>query len=153
MGLAVAVDLDDELGRQRIDHRRAHAVQAARGRVGPRAELSAGVEFGEHVLERGSLAVLDAGGNASAVVADLDGPVLVQGDLDEVGEPGGGLVDRVVDQLPHQVVQAFHAGAADVHAGALANRVEAFEDLDRVFVVGVGVVLSAHGGFQSSRWH
>ena len=30
----------------------------------------------------------------------------MQGDLDQVGVSGGGLVDRVVDQLPHQVVQA-----------------------------------------------
>ena len=41
-----------------------------------------------------------------------------------------GLVDRVVEDLPDQVVQAGRADAADVHAGALADGLEAFEDGD-----------------------
>ena len=46
------------------------------------------------------------------------------------------LVDRVVDDLPDQVVQPGEAGRADVHARPFADRIEAFEDLDRVGVVG-----------------
>ena len=48
---------------------------------------------------------------------------------------GQRLVDGVVDDLPHQVVQAALAGGADVHAGALADRLEPLEDLDRGGVV------------------
>ncbi len=53
-----------------------------------------------------------------------------QRDLDAVAVAGQRLVDRVVDDLPDQVVQAALAGRADVHAGPLADRLEALEDLD-----------------------
>ena len=44
---------------------------------------------------------------------------------------GERLVDGVVDDLVHHVVQARAVvGVADIHAGALAHRVEALEDLD-----------------------
>ena len=42
------------------------------------------------------------------------------------------LVDRVVDDFVNEVMQAADAGVADVHAGAFADRFEAFEDLDLV---------------------
>ena len=70
-------------------------------------------------------------GDAAAVVADGDArAVLVQRDVDLVGVAVHGLVDGVVDDLPDEVVQAGRAGAADVHARALADRLEAFEDGD-----------------------
>ena len=59
-----------------------------------------------------------------------------------VAVAGEGLVDGVVDDLVDQVVQAARTGGADVHAGALAHRFEAFENLDvvgAVAVVGFGV--------------
>ena len=40
------------------------------------------------------------------------------------------LVDRVVDDLADQVVQPALVGAADVHAGTAANRLQPFQDLD-----------------------
>ena len=52
-----------------------------------------------------------------------------------VGVAGQRLVDGVVDDLPDQVVQAALAGRADVHAGALADRLEALEHRDRAGVV------------------
>ena len=144
VGDAVAVDLGDELGRQRVDHRGADAVQATRGAVGAAAELAAGVQFGEHDLERRHLLLgVAVDRNAAAVVGDLDRAVAVEGDLDAVGVAGGGFVDRVVDELPHQVEQPGVAGTADVHARSLANGVEPFERLDRVGVVaGLGHGLS-----------
>ena len=46
---------------------------------------------------------------------------------------GERLVDRVVGDLEHHVVEARAVvGVADIHAGALAHRVEALEDLDAV---------------------
>ena len=56
--------------------------------------------------------------------------VLVERDLDLRRVPVDHLVDRVVDDLPEQVVVAVLAGAADVHGGPLANGLEALEDLD-----------------------
>ena len=46
-----------------------------------------------------------------------------------VAVAGHGLVDGVVDDLPDEVVEAARAGGADVHAGALADGLEALEDL------------------------
>ena len=44
---------------------------------------------------------------------------------------GQRLVDGIVRNLEHHVVEARAVvGVADVHAGALAHRVEALEDLD-----------------------
>ena len=43
---------------------------------------------------------------------------------------GHRLVDGVVDDLPDQVVEPLQTGGADVHARALAHRVEALEHLD-----------------------
>ena len=63
-------------------------------------------------------------------------PSAQQGDVDAGAVAGHRLVDGVVDDLPDQVVQALQAGGADVHARALADRVEALEDLDVLGVVG-----------------
>ena len=56
-------------------------------------------------------------------------------DVDPGGPARHGLVDRVVDDLPDQVVQPGRAGGADVHAGPLAHRLEPFEDGDVVLGV------------------
>ena len=58
---------------------------------------------------------------------------------DDLGaEAGERLVDGVVDDLVDEVVQAHHAGRADVHARALADRLEALEDGDVLRVVAGG---------------
>ena len=80
---------------------------------------------------------------SATVVDDPHTAVGEHGDLDMAAEAGEGLVDRVVDDLPHEVVQAAFTGRADVHTGALANRLEAFEDLNGAGVV-LGVDLRAH---------
>ena len=56
--------------------------------------------------------------------------------IDLRGVAGERLVDRVVDDLVDHVMQARAViGVADIHAGALAHRIEALEDLDRFRVV------------------
>ncbi len=134
---AVALDVDlDALG-QRVDHRDADAVQTAGDLVAAAAELAAGVQHGEHDRDRGELlARRDVDRDAPAVVADLDAAVGHDRDLDAVAEAGQRLVDGVVNDLPHQVVQAALTGRADVHAGALADRLEPLQHLDGAGVVG-----------------
>ena len=61
----------------------------------------------------------------------------MQDHLDAVAVAGQRLVDRVVDRLVHQVVEAVGAGVADVHGGALADRLQPLEDLDVARGVGV----------------
>ncbi len=50
--------------------------------------------------------------------------------LDAGGMARHRLVHRIVDDLGEQVVQRLLVGAADIHAGAAAHRLEAFEHLD-----------------------
>jgi hypothetical protein len=83
--------------------------------------------------------------DAAAVVVHLHGAVAVQGDLDQVRRPGQRLVDAVVDDLPDAVHQAPGVGRADVHARALAHRLEALQDEEVPGVVRV-VDGAASGG-------
>jgi hypothetical protein len=61
------------------------------------------------------------------MVVDLGGPVRVQYDVDLVAVAAQRLVDRVVDDLPEAVGHAAAVGGPDVHAGALADRLQALE--------------------------
>ena len=76
---------------------------------------------------------------------DADAAVGEQHHVDGVAVAGQRLVDRVVDDLPDQVVQAALAGRTDVHTGPLADRLEALEHLDRLGTVFL-LVLRCHPG-------
>ncbi len=88
--VAVAPDGQLEALGERVHHRDADAVQAARDLVSaPVAELAAGVEDGEDDLGRGALLLLvHPDGDAAAVIGDRDGVVRVDGDLDVVAFAG-----------------------------------------------------------------
>ena len=51
-------------------------------------------------------------------------------DLDEGGVAGQRLVHGIVDHLGEQVMQRLFVGAADIHAGAAADRLEPLQHLD-----------------------
>src|SRR5918998_2193140 len=128
--------LEDGVVRPEGDRRalaRAGAAVAgslARDLVALAAELAATVQLGERDLDAGDLVVrVDVGRDAAAVVDDAAAAVGQQRDVDAVAVAGHRLVDGVVDDLPHAVVEAGGAGGADVHAGALAHRLQALEDL------------------------
>jgi hypothetical protein len=64
-------------------------------------------------------------------------PVGVQRHRDDVGMARKRLVDGVVDHLIDHVMQARAVvGVADIHAGALAHRIQAFENLDGIGAIG-----------------
>jgi hypothetical protein len=63
--------------------------------------------------------------DAAAVVPAADAAVGQQRHLDPVGVSGQRLVNRVIDHLVHQMVQAALAGGADIHAGPLAYGLQA----------------------------
>ena len=130
--VAVAPDRELELLGQRVDHGHADAVEAAGDLVAAAvAELAAGVQHREHDLGgRALLLLVHPDGDAAAVVGDRDRVVGVDGDLDVVALAGERLVDGVVHDLVDEVVQPADARRADVHAGALADRLEALEDGD-----------------------
>ncbi len=104
-------------------------MEAAGGRVGATAELSAGMQLGHDDLDAGQAGLgLDVHGDAAAVVPDLDGGVLVEDHLDVVAVATQGLVDGIVDDLPQAVHEAPAVGRADIHAGTLADGLQPLED-------------------------
>jgi hypothetical protein len=121
-------------------------VEAARDLVAVVVELPAGVQLGHDQLGGGTL--LDgvlADGDAAAVVLDGDRAVEVDHHADAIAEPRQCLVNGVVDDLVHHVVQTRAViGVADVHAGAFPNGVQALQDLDALF----GVSASVGGRFR-----
>ena len=134
--LAVALDLELEPLGERVHHRDADAVQAARDLVAVLVELPARVQRGHHDLGGGALlAGVLVDRDAAAVVHDGDAVVVVDDDVDLGAVAGERLVDRVVDDLVDEVVQPIGTGRPDVHRGPLADRLEAFEDLDGTRVV------------------
>ncbi len=132
--LPAALDPDLQLGREGVDHRDAHAVEAAREAVALVRELGAGVQPGEDHLDPGHLlALVEVDRHAAAVVGHREGAVVVQGEDDLVAVAGDGLVGRVVDHLLGEVVRPV---GERVHAGALAHRLQSGQDFDGGGVVG-----------------
>ena len=68
--------------------------------------------------------------DAAAVIGHGQESVGAQFHLDERGMPGKRLVHRVVDDFGEQMVQRLFVGAADIHAGAAAHRLQSFQHLD-----------------------
>ena len=130
--LAAPVDLEHDPRRQRIHDGDADAVQSARHLVAAATELAPRVQRGHHDLGGRLALVLRVlvDRDAAAVVGDPGAAVGQEGHVDAGAHAGHRLVDGVVDDLPHQVVQPARAGRPDVHAGPLAHRVEALEYLD-----------------------
>ena len=108
-----------------------NAVETAGDFVPRAAELGPGVEGGHGRFHAGDPGGgVDVDGNPASVVLHRDGGVFADGDDDLIAEAGHRLVDGVVDDLVHQMMETGLVGAADVHAGTAANGLSAFEDLD-----------------------
>ena len=106
-------------------------MEAAGYLIPAAAELAAGVEDGKYYLQSGFTGLgLNVNRNTPAIVGDSDGVARVDGDGDIGAVAGQGLVDGVVHNLIHQVVQAGLRGGADIHARAFAHRLQSLQDLD-----------------------
>ena len=107
-------------------------MEAAGSLVVVVVELTARVEHREDHFQRALLArpvLVD--GYAAPIVLDRDRrTVLVKGHPDVRGVSVHGLVDRVVEDLPDEVMETGAADAADVHARAAPNGLEPLEDGD-----------------------
>src|SRR6266849_7144841 len=75
--------------------------------------------------------------DAAAVVFDRDLVIAQDDEVDFSTVAGERLVDRVVDYLVDQVMKPALGGVADIHPGALAHRLEALENSDRLRAVTV----------------
>ena len=108
-------------------------MQATRDLVGLLVELAAGVEHGHHHLDaRLVFAGVKIGGDAVAVVLDVNGTLLGNRHVDARTAPGHGLIDAVIDDFLDQLVQSLVAGVADVHGRTHTHAFEPLEDLDSV---------------------
>ena len=143
--LAAPAHRDFEILRQGVDHRDAHAVQAAGDLVGVVVELAAGMEHGhDHFDGRPAFLGVDVHRNAAAVVRDGDRVVQVDGDADAVAVAGHGLVDGVIHDFIHEMVQAPDVGGADIHGRALAHGRKPLQDGNGAGVVGLGRLVLTH---------
>ena len=78
-----------------------------------------------------------AGRNATAVICHADGIVAMDGNDDVITMPSQRFINRIVNHLKHQVMQASTVGrVSDIHAGALAHGLKAFQNLNRALAVG-----------------
>ena len=145
INLAVLVNFDFELVAERIDDRRADAMQSARHFVRVLLELAAGVKHGVHDFERRALLRrMHIDRDSTAVVFDRN-PIVAQNyDVDLRAVPGQRLVDRVVDDLVDEMMQSPLGGVADVHSGAFTNRFESLENLDGLGAIAVRRLFICH---------
>ena len=135
--LPVAPHLGDEPLGERVHHGDADAVQAAGDLVALSSELPARMQLGEHDREcRQPLVGDDVDRDARSGIAHGDGVVRVDGHVDEVVPSGQGLVDRVVDDLVHEMVEPSGTRRADVHPRAQTDRLEALENRDVLCGIG-----------------
>ena len=141
--LLVARDLDAGVGRQRVDHADADAMQTAAGGIGLARKLAARMQGGEDHLQRRlarELGVL-VNRDAAAIIGDRKAVAFIKPHLDPRCMARDRLVHRVVEHFGGEVVKGALVRAADIHARAAADRLEPFENLD-----GAGVVIAARSG-------
>ena len=140
--LFVAGNFDAGERGQRVYDRDADAVKAAAGGVGLARELAARMQRGEDDFERGFAGVFRVliDRNATTVIRygqPARAPRLFfKVHFDAVGVACHGFVHRVIEHFGGEVMERAFIGAADIHAGAAANRFKAFENLDRRAIIG-----------------
>ena len=128
---AVAADFHVKAFGERVDDRRADAVQPAGDGVRLAAELAARVQRGHHGLYGGHAGGrVDVHGDAAPVVFHAHRAVGQDVYRHARGETRHKLVHAVVHDFVDEVMQAALVGAADVHAGALADGLHALKHLN-----------------------
>ena len=145
--LAAARHLDLKQIGQRVDHRNADAVQAAGGFIDLGVEFAARMQRRHDDFERRLVLEFRVriDRDAAAIVGDGQEAVGGELDVDEGGMAGHRLVHRIVDHLGKQMVQRLLVGAADIHAGPAAHRLQALQHLDVAGVVAFAAILDGGG--------
>jgi len=121
--LSVPLHADLEPLAQPIDHRQADAVQPAGHLVHLPLELAAAVHPRQDQFDSGNPVLrMDVDRDAPSIVRHRHGSVRVEGNLDFLAEPCHRLVNRVVDNLVDEVVEAPRIGRSDVHRRPFSDR-------------------------------
>ena len=129
--VAVLVHLHRQPLGKGVDDARAHAVQTAGDLIASAAELTARVQHGIDDLERGAPRLrLNVDGDTAAVIDNGDGVALVDRHFNFRAVACKRFVNGVIHNFVDEVVQAAHRRRSDVHARALAHRLQSFEHLN-----------------------
>lgn len=136
MHLAVAVNLGSQIVGQRVHAAYADTVQTAGHLIRTLVELTTGVKHCQNDLKSRLVHLfMHVYRYASAIVNDLDGIVLKNAHFYMAGKTGESLVDRVVDHLVNQMMQAAHACVADIHRRTFAHRLKSLKHLDIIRLI------------------
>ncbi|MPN06950.1 hypothetical protein SDC9_154207 [bioreactor metagenome] len=128
VAVALVIDFDFEILRERVDDRRAHAVQPARVTVRFVVELAARVQSRKDDLNaRNAEFFVYTHGNSAAVVLDGYGMIAVQRNVYLVCKTVRCLVNGVVDDLPKHMVQSPRPRGTDIHSGPEAHGFKLFK--------------------------
>ena len=137
--LPVAPNRQFQRIRKRIDYRDADPMQSTGNLVAVAVELSAGVQYRHHDFGRrpgGFVFRVNARGNSTPVIHDADRVVGMDDDFYFVAVSRQRLVNRVVKNFEHHVVQSGAvARITDIHAGPFAHCLQSFEYLYAVGVI------------------
>ena len=123
--LFISANLYRQPFRKRVGNGRAYPVQTARIFVVALPEFPAGVKLGKNKLNTRNLFFrVYIGGNPSSVIFYGRAPVAMQGDRDSTGVAVRRLVDRVIHDLPKNMMQTLNTGGTDIHTGTHTHRVK-----------------------------
>jgi hypothetical protein len=118
-----------------------HPMQTARYLVGTFIKFSPCMEDGHHNLKC-TLPVLghEINGNSPPIILDGTGTIPADSDENEVAKGSECFIDRVIDYLIHQMVEAPVIGTPDIHCWALSYRFETLQYGDMRCIISL-----AHG--------
>ena len=142
---AVLAYFDFELRAQCVDDGGADAVQPARYFVGAAIELAARVQHRMHYFE--SVAFfgrMRPDRNTAAVILNRNPIVAQNHDVDFGTVTRKRFIDGVIDDLRNQMMESTFGGIADIHSRSFSNRLEPFENADRIGAVAIGTLFVCH---------
>ena len=90
--------------------------------IRPFIEFTTGMQYRQnHFKSRFMLFLVHIDRNTATVIDNPDRIIFVDIYLDMSGISGKSFVDRVIDNLIHQVMQPFYTDIADIHGRAFTN--------------------------------
>lgn len=122
------------------------------------SEFPPGMEDGHNRLESGFTGLwVDIDRDTTTIILNGNGVVLVESDDDMRRISCHRLIDRVIDDLPHEVMETTLIGRTDVHTRTFTDGLKPLEDLDITGIVRIcrhkkiGVIEKSSGLYEKSE--
>ena len=126
--LALAMYFYPHIGRQCIDAGNTHAVQTSRYLIGVFIKLAPCVQHRhDHLQGRLIQLFVHTRGNTAPIVSDRDRIIRMDHKIYVCTITRQVLIDRVIDDLPYQMVESLGICTSNIHARPLAHGFEPFE--------------------------